>query len=141
PPPTGPQPVPAAGAGDRRPPDRIAAGVLAILLGSFGAHRFYLGQVGLGLLYLVFFWTGIPAIVGLIEGILYLTKSDEQWAREHPAGSAGSSRFMVGCLVAITIAGGILLVILLGALLALLPTDVTTSPFDASVPLVAIART
>ena len=139
--PPGPGSMPAAAAGDRRPPDRVAAGVLAILLGSFGAHRFYLGQVGLGLLYLLFFWTGIPAIVGLVEGILYLTKSDEQWVREHPAGSAGSSRFMVGCLVAITIAGGILLIVLLGALLALLPADVTTSPFDAWAPLRGIART
>lgn len=133
-PPPGPVPpgaVPPPPTGDRRPPDRIAAGVLAILLGSFGAHRFYLGQVGLGLLYLVFFWTGIPAVVGLIEGILYLTRSDEQWVREHPAGSGGSSRFMVGCLVAITIAGGILLVILLGALLALIPAEMTTSPFEA----------
>jgi TM2 domain-containing membrane protein YozV len=63
--------------------DRVTAGVLAILLGWVGAHRFYLGDVGLGLLYLCFFWTGIPALVGLIEGILYLTKTDAEFQRQY----------------------------------------------------------
>lgn len=61
--------------------DRVTAGILAILLGWIGAHKFYLGETGLGILYLCFFWTGIPAIVGLIEGILYLTKTDEEFQR------------------------------------------------------------
>jgi TM2 domain-containing membrane protein YozV len=39
-------------------------------------HKFYLGQAGLGILYLVFFWTLIPAIVAFVEGIIYLTMSD-----------------------------------------------------------------
>jgi TM2 domain-containing membrane protein YozV len=58
---------------------RVVAGILGILLGNFGAHKFYLGQIGMGILYLVFFWTGIPGIIGLIEGILYLVKSDEEF--------------------------------------------------------------
>jgi len=63
--------------------DRVTAGILAILLGWFGAHKFYLGDTGLGILYLCFFWTGIPAIVGLIEGILYLTKTDAEFRRAY----------------------------------------------------------
>ena len=59
--------------------DKIVAGILAILLGSFGAHKFYLGETGMGVLYLCFFWTGVPYIIGLIEGIIYLTKSDEEF--------------------------------------------------------------
>jgi TM2 domain-containing membrane protein YozV/RNA polymerase subunit RPABC4/transcription elongation factor Spt4 len=59
--------------------DRVTAALFAIFLGSFGAHRFYLGHIGLGFLYLVFCWTWIPGIVGLIEGIVYLTMSDQQF--------------------------------------------------------------
>ena len=39
--------------GDGR--NKIVAGILAILLGGFGAHKFYLGKIGLGILYLLFF--------------------------------------------------------------------------------------
>lgn len=63
--------------------DRAAAGILALLLGGLGAHKFYLGKMGQGLLYLCFFWTGIPAIAGLIEGILYLTKSEEEFQAKY----------------------------------------------------------
>ena len=47
--------------------DELLGVLLAVLLGSFGAHHFYLRRNGLGVLYLVFFWTGIPAILGIIE--------------------------------------------------------------------------
>ena len=59
---------------------RIAAGILAILLGGFGIHKFYMGKIGMGVLYLVFCWTGIPAIIGLIEGIIYLCEDDSKFA-------------------------------------------------------------
>ena len=59
--------------------DKTAAGVLAILLGGIGAHKFYLGKVGMGILYLLFCWTFIPAIAGFIEGIIYLTMSQESF--------------------------------------------------------------
>lgn len=55
---------------------RLAAVLFAILLGGLGIHKFYLGQVGMGILYLLFCWTGIPVIVGIIEGVLYLCMSD-----------------------------------------------------------------
>ena len=47
--------------------DEVVGILLALFLGSFGAHHFYLRRTGLGILYLCFFWTGIPAFVGLIE--------------------------------------------------------------------------
>lgn len=62
---------------------KMTAGLLGIFLGGFGAHKFYLGKTGMGILYLVFCWTYIPGILGLIEGIMYLSKSDAQWAAEH----------------------------------------------------------
>lgn len=61
---------------------KIAASLLAIFLGSFGIHKFYLGQTGKGVLYLIFFWTAIPGIVGFIEGIIWLTQSNEKWLSE-----------------------------------------------------------
>lgn len=62
---------------------RVAAAIFAIVLGSFGVHRFYLGQIGWGILYALFFWTLIPGIAGVIEGILYLTMSDEDFASKY----------------------------------------------------------
>jgi TM2 domain-containing membrane protein YozV len=62
---------------------KTTAGVLAIFLGGFGAHKFYLGQTGIGILYLLFFWSGIPAIIGLIEGIIYLSMSDSSFAEKY----------------------------------------------------------
>ncbi len=62
---------------------QVAAGVLAILLGSFGIHKFYLDDAGKGIIYLIFFWTGIPGLIGLIEGILYLTMSEAEFTRKY----------------------------------------------------------
>lgn len=62
---------------------KVTAGILAILLGGLGVHKFYLGKVGLGILYLVFCWTWIPAVIGLIEGIIYLTSSDENFYNKY----------------------------------------------------------
>jgi TM2 domain-containing membrane protein YozV len=62
---------------------RVTAAILAFFLGGFGAHKFYLGKIGLGFLYLIFFWTFIPAIVAFIEFIIYLTMSDEAFAEKY----------------------------------------------------------
>lgn len=56
---------------------QLAYCVLALLLGGFGVHKFYAGHIGLGILYLLFFWTGIPAIVGFVEFILALLKKPD----------------------------------------------------------------
>lgn len=47
--------------------DEVVGILLALFLGTFGAHHFYLRRTGLGILYVCFFWTGIPAIAGFIE--------------------------------------------------------------------------
>ena len=44
--------------------DPVTAGVLALFLGVVGAHRFYLGQAGIGVISLVFAPTGLPALIG-----------------------------------------------------------------------------
>jgi TM2 domain-containing membrane protein YozV len=74
----------AAGAhrGPGGPPvrNRVIAIVLALLVGGIGVHKFYTDSIGLGIVYLLFFWTFIPALVALIEGIVWAFQSDEEWA-------------------------------------------------------------
>jgi TM2 domain-containing membrane protein YozV len=60
---------------------RVIAGILAILFGSLGIHKFILGYTKEGIIQIVLTvvsW-GILSIIGLIEGIIYLTKSDEEF--------------------------------------------------------------
>ncbi len=79
--------------------NKLAAGLLAIFLGGFGIHKFYLGYTGPGLVYLLvntvgwivtFFLLGIPnmvlAVMALVEGIIYLTKSDEDFEQTYVIG-------------------------------------------------------
>jgi hypothetical protein len=47
--------------------DELVGVLLALFLGCFGIHHFYLNRVGLGILYCCFCWTGIPAVLGVIE--------------------------------------------------------------------------
>jgi len=47
--------------------DEVVGILLALFLGTFGVHHFYLRRTGLGILYIVFFWTGIPTVLGFIE--------------------------------------------------------------------------
>lgn len=63
--------------------NRVAAALFGILLGGFGIHKFYLGEVGLGILYLLFFWTGIPFLIGFVEGIIYLTMTDSAFEKKY----------------------------------------------------------
>ena len=59
--------------------NKLVAGLLALLLGGLGIHKFYLGQPGKGVIYLLFCWTYIPAIIGFIEGITILCANDENF--------------------------------------------------------------
>ncbi|MDL2263887.1 NINE protein [Synergistaceae bacterium OttesenSCG-928-I11] len=61
---------------------KTTAGVLALFLGGIGAHKFYLGQSGTGLIYLLMCWTLIPALISLFEGLSLLTMSEEAFARK-----------------------------------------------------------
>jgi TM2 domain-containing membrane protein YozV len=50
--------------------DEVVGVLLALFLGTFGAHHFYLRRNGLGILYVLFCWTGIPTIASFIECFL-----------------------------------------------------------------------
>jgi len=68
----------------RRPhKSRVAAILLALLLGGIGGHKFYLGRPGWGLVYFLFCWTFIPAVVAFIEAIIYLFASVYDFHRKY----------------------------------------------------------
>lgn len=59
---------------------RVVAILLALFLGGLGAHKFYLGRPGWGILYILFCWTLIPSLIALIEMIVYLCTSDRDFS-------------------------------------------------------------
>lgn len=63
--------------------DKTTALILCLLLGGIGAHKFYLNQPVLGVLYLLFCWTQIPIIIALIEFIIMVTSSNEEFDRKY----------------------------------------------------------
>jgi TM2 domain-containing membrane protein YozV len=67
---------------------RIVCGVTAILLGGFGVHRFLLGDVTGGIIRIIL-CGGLFGVVGLIEGIIYLTKTDQEFIDIYQVGKKG----------------------------------------------------
>lgn len=82
------QPMPYGNAPYGYPPkaskDKTAATFLAFLLGTVGAHHFYLGNYALGIIYLLFSWTSIPFILGIVDGIRLANLSDAEWLQKYP---------------------------------------------------------
>ena len=62
---------------------RKTAGILALLIGGIGIHKFYLRTWGWGILYIVFVWTYVPLIVSFIEGIVLLCMTDEKFNEKY----------------------------------------------------------
>ena len=109
-PPLGSVPPPDGFDRDRVSRIKVIAGVLGILLGGFGIHKFVIGAVVPGVIMLVvtllgtclfvgvgWLMIGLPCglgpaamgIIGFVEGILYLTKSDEDFNRIYLVGKRG----------------------------------------------------
>jgi TM2 domain-containing membrane protein YozV len=76
--------------------DKTAAGILGILLGGLGIHQFYLGSVGTGLILIAvtFITCGIGAVLGLIEGIMILVMSDEDFNKRYNERAPQSIEFV-----------------------------------------------
>lgn len=79
-----PQPI-------RQENKKILAGVLAIVLGGLGVHKFILGYTQEGIIQLILgvVTCGIGGIIGLVEGIIYLTKTDEEFYQTYQVGKKG----------------------------------------------------
>ncbi len=67
---------------------RVLAGILAIVIGSLGIHKFILGYTQEGIIQIVItiVTCGIGGIIPLIEGIIYLTKTDEEFYQTYQVG-------------------------------------------------------
>jgi TM2 domain-containing membrane protein YozV len=68
---------------------KIAAGLLAIFLGALGLHKFYLGYTTAGIIMLVVSLLScgtIMGVIGIIEGVIYLTRTDEQFVATYVNG-------------------------------------------------------
>lgn len=63
--------------------DKTVAAIIAFFLGGLGIHQFYLGNKSKGILYLVFFWTIIPSIIGFFDGIILLSMSYAEFDRKY----------------------------------------------------------
>ena len=59
--------------------NRFVAALLAFILGGFGIQWFYLGRKMYGILSILFFWTGVPAVISLIHFIFLLISSDDSF--------------------------------------------------------------
>lgn len=97
---------------------KVVAGLLAIFLGGLGVHRFYLGQWW-GVFYLLLFWTLIPGLIALFEGIVFLARSQESWDARHNDGKPNlGGEGSVGLVVALVV-GGFAAIIVVGILAAI----------------------
>ncbi len=67
------------------------AAILCFFLGGLGIHKFYLGENGIGIVYLLFCWTLIPGLIAFIEFFLILLMSDVDFNRKYNPGLAGNS--------------------------------------------------
>lgn len=77
---------------------RVLAGLMAILFGGLGIHKFVLGYSGLGVLYIFLTLLGfltcgltttVIGVIAFVEGIVYLTKSDDEFIRTYQIGRRG----------------------------------------------------
>ena len=62
---------------------RTTAAVLAFFLGGMGIHRFYLGRTLSGVLYLLFSWTFVPAIIAFVEFVILITMSNHTFNNKY----------------------------------------------------------
>jgi TM2 domain-containing membrane protein YozV len=71
--------------------NKTTAAILAFFLGGIGIHRFYLGQGGKGILYLLFCWTFIPTIIAFVDFIVFLTMDENSFNQKYNNGVNSSS--------------------------------------------------
>lgn len=92
---------------------KVTAGFLALFLGGFGIHRFYLGQWW-GVFYLLFALTAIPGLIAFIEAFVFWFTPRERWERKYGQVAAGGPGMVIALVV-----GAIFFVAFIGILAAI----------------------
>jgi len=92
----------------RKGADKTALALLAFFLGGFGAHKFYVGKYGQGIVYFLFCWTGIPGLIAFIEFIIYLCTPGEKITQKYTSRGAGVVVAAVACFFGLVFFVGIL---------------------------------
>lgn len=82
----GAAPVSGGVSANGRGKNKVAAALLAFFLGGIGAHKFYLGAWGWGLVYLLFCVLLVPALIGFVEFIILLIMSEEKFDLKYNRG-------------------------------------------------------
>jgi TM2 domain-containing membrane protein YozV len=106
------------GTSSGRPKSRVAAALLAFSFGGIGAHRFYLGQWGLGLLYAVSSWTFVPSVAAFFDFVRLIAMSDERFAALHGRREGGGAVVAAVVVVIGVVLVGVAIAAALPALLA-----------------------
>lgn len=105
--------------GAATPRSKTVAVVLALLIGGFGAHKFYLRRHVAGVLYLLFSWTYIPVFLAVGEGLRYALIKDETFDAEYnggqPSNQSGAALKVVG-----VVGAALMAVMFVGILAAIL---------------------
>lgn len=99
--------------------------LLALLLGNFGVHRFYLGHIAWGLAYLLFFWTGIPGFIAWLEALYFLTRSNEEWAQKYGGQVQQPNGAAMGCLWILALLPLIFIGLMLALILLAVPLTIS----------------
>jgi Tfp pilus assembly protein PilE/TM2 domain-containing membrane protein YozV len=87
--------------------------LLAFFLGGVGGHKFYIGKYWQGAIYFLFFWTGIPGLIALVEFIIYACTSTEKLQEKYkPSGS-------IAIIVIATVIGFMVFIAIIGILAAI----------------------
>ena len=82
---------------------KVALVLITFFLGGIGAHKFYTKKYLLGILYLLFFWTGIPGLIAFIEFIIYLCTSEERLQEKYESAGGGVVVGVIACVLGLII--------------------------------------
>ena len=103
---------PKCGVRQKQGVSKTALLLLTFFLGGLGAHKFYQRKPWWGALYLLFFWTYIPALAALIEFVIYAFTDEERLREKYPDAGGGG-------MVVIAVVAGFVMIMVVGILAAI----------------------